>query len=339
MSGDQISMIRLANPWLLLLLLPLAAAGWWLWTRRRQHQPRLKYSSLHLLRASSLTLRGRLIGLPMALVFAAAALMIFALARPQSAWRERKHFAEGIDIMLVLDCSGSMAALDFTPNRLEKAKAVIKDFIQGRTEDRIGLVIFARNTFTLCPLTADYPALLDFVDRISLELKLVDSDQTAIGMGLANAVSKLRQSKAKSKVAIVLTDGENNAGKIDPISAGEIARQFGVRVYTIGVGSSSGSVQIPIQSGFGTQLITIEAKLDVAQLTQIAKMTGGQFFRATDDRSLEEIWHQIDKMERTRVEVSETHFFDEMAQYLMIPALGLLLLALALEHSWLRTFP
>lgn len=332
-------MIRLANPWMLLLLLPLLAAGWWLWLRRREGQPRMRFSSLHLLGGEAPTLRARLLGLPAILAFAAALLMALAMARPQSAWREHKHFAEGIDIMLVIDCSGSMAALDFTPNRLEKAKEVVKDFISGRSNDRIGVVIFARNTFTLCPLTSDYAALLDFIDRIDLNMKLVDSDQTAIGMGLANAVNKLRQSKAKSKVAILLTDGENNAGQIDPISAGEIARQFGVRVYTIGVGSASGVVQIPVPSALGTQRITIPAKLDVEQLTKIAKMTGGQFFHATDDRSLEEIYHQIDKMERTKVEVSETHFFDELGHYLMIPALGLLLLALLLENSWLRTFP
>jgi Ca-activated chloride channel family protein len=186
---------------------------------------------------------------------------------------------------------------------------------------------------------SDYAALLDFVDRIDLNLKLVDSDQTAIGMGLANAVNKLKKSKAKSKVAVLLTDGENNAGQIDPLSAGEIARQFGVRVYTIGVGSASGTVQIPVPSSFGQQLITIEAKLDVAKLTKIAELTGGQFFHATDDRSLEQIWRQIDKMERTKVEVAETHFFDELAHYLMLPALVLLLLALALENTWLRTFP
>jgi Ca-activated chloride channel family protein len=332
-------MIRFATPWMLLLLIPVVLAGWWVWTRRRQNHPQLRFSSLALLQGARPTLRTALIGLPAMLVFAAAALLVLAMARPQSAWREHKHFAQGIDIMLVIDCSGSMAAMDFTPNRLEKAKAVVKQFIKGRTDDRIGLVVFARNTFTLCPLTSDYSALLNFIDRIDLNLKLVDSDRTAIGMGLANAVNKLRQSNGKSKVAILLTDGENNAGDIDPLSAGEIARQFNVRVYTIGVGSAGGAVQIPNPGNFGPPVILIEAKLDVEQLTKIATMTGGQFFRATDDRSLEEIYKQIGKMERTEVQVSETHFFDELAQYLMIPALGLLLLAFALEHSWLRTFP
>ena len=332
-------MIRFANPWMMLLLAPLLVAVWRYWRHRRHNYPQLKFSSMALLRGAAPTLRSTLTGLPALLVFLAALLLVLAMARPQSAWRERKRFAEGIDIMLVIDCSGSMAAMDFTPNRLEKAKAVVKDFIKGRSDDRIGLVIFARNTFTLCPLTSDYAALSNFLDRIDLNLRLVDSDRTAIGMGLANAVNKLRQSKAKSKVAILLTDGENNAGQIDPISAAEIAKQFGVRVYTIGVGSASGAVQIPNPGNFGPQVIMIEAKLDVAQLTKIATMTGGQFFRATDDRSLEQIWHQIDKMERTEVRVSETHFFDELAHYLMIPALGLLLLAFALEHSWLRTFP
>ena len=203
--------------------------------------------------------------------------------------------------------------------------------------DQIGIVIFAKDTFNLCPLTQDHRALETFIDRIDFDL--ANGDATAIGMGLANAVNKLRASKAKSKVAILLTDGENNSGQIDPIRAAEVAKQFGVRVYTIGVGSASGEVPMPVSGPFGQQIVRVPFTLNVEQLTQIAEMTGGQFFRATDDQSLEKIYHQIDKMERTKIEVAETHYFDELAQYLMIPALGLLLLAFALENSWLRIFP
>ena len=330
-------MLRLANPWLLLLLALLPLIGWWLWHRRRRIRPRMKYSSLALLRAATPTLRARLLGVPLVLVFAAGALIILGLARPQSAWREHRRFAEGIDIMLVIDVSDSMRALDFTPNRLEKAKEVVKQFVRGRSEDQIGLVIFARDTFTLCPLTQDYNALESFVDNI--KFGIVNGDATAIGMGLANGVNKLRVSKAQSKVIILLTDGENNAGRIDPLSAAEIAKQFAVRVYTIGVGSVRGQVRIPNPGAFGPRTVTILSALDVKQLTQIAEMTGGRFFHATDDRSLEKIYQDIDKLERTKVEVSETHYFDELAQYLMLPALFLLLLAFALENTWLRTFP
>lgn len=330
-------MLRLADPWMLLLLLPLLVLAWRLWRRREARRPRMKYSSVALLGAAGPTLRSRLLGLPMLLVFAALALLIVAMARPQSAWREHKRFAEGIDIMLVIDVSGSMRALDFTPNRLEKAKAVVKQFVAGRENDQIGIVIFAKDTFALCPLTQDYSALESFVARIDFDL--VNGDATAIGMGLANAVNKLRTSKAKSKVAILLTDGENNAGQIDPLRAAEIAKQFNIRVYTIGVGSTAGEVPIPNPGPFGPRIISVPFKLDIEQLTRMAEMTGGQFFRATDDRSLEKIYKQIDQMERTKVEVAETHYFDELAHYLMIPALGLLLLALALESTWLRTFP
>lgn len=332
-------MIRFADPWLLLLLaLPLFAAVW-LARRSSRLRPRMRFSSLQLLAgAGGRTLRARLAALPRWLTLLACALTVLALARPQSAWREHnKRFNEGIDIMLVIDVSGSMHALDFTPNRLEKAKAVVKDFIKGRSDDQIGLVIFARDTFTLCPLTQDYQALLQFVDRIDFDL--LDGDGTAIGMGLANAVSRLKDSKAKSKVCILLTDGENNAGKIDPLSAAKVAKDFGVRLYTIGVGTAEGYVSIPVQTPMGMITQKMPAKLDVDQLTQMAQMTGGQFFHATNDKSLETIYGQIDKMERSKIEMNETHYFDELGQCLMWPALALLLLAFALEVTWLRSFP
>jgi Ca-activated chloride channel family protein len=330
-------MMRLADPWLLLLvLLPLLAAVW-LWRRHESLRPRLRFSSLALLGRTARTLRTRLTGLPLALLLLACALVVLALARPQSAWREHKRFTEGIDIMLVIDVSDSMHALDFDPNRLEKAKVVVKDFIKGRTDDQIGIVIFARDTFTLCPLTQDYQALTQFIDRIDFDL--LEGNGTAIGMGLANAVNRLKDSKAKSKVVILLTDGENNAGKIDPLSAAEVAKQFGVRLYTIGVGTASGYVDIPVQTPFGTSRQKMPAQLDVAQLTQMAQMTGGQFFHAKDGKSLETIYGQIDKMERIKLEANETHYFDELAQYLMWPALLLILLAFTLETTWLRTYP
>jgi Ca-activated chloride channel homolog len=330
-------MIRLAAPWMLLLIPVFLLAGWRLWRLGPRRHPRMKFSSATLLGVNSPTLRSRLLGLPPALVLAASLLLVLALARPQSAWREHKRFTEGIDIMLVIDVSGSMRALDFSPNRLEKAKQVVKEFVKGRSNDQIGIVIFAKDTFTLCPLTQDYGALETFIDRIDFDL--VNGDATAIGMGLANAVNKLRQSKAKSKVVILLTDGENNAGRIDPLAAAEIAKQFGVRVYTIGVGGNASEVPIPNPNPLGPRVVMMPFKLNVEQLTSIAKMTGGQFFRATDGQSLEKIYRQIDSMERTPIQISETHYFDELAQWLIIPALILLLLAFALENTWLRAFP
>lgn len=327
-------MIRFANPGMLLLLLLLPFVAFWLMRRRKQGlRPRMQYSSLMLMGLIHRSIRSQLLGLPVLLLVAACGLMIVAMARPQSAWREHQRYTEGIDIMLVIDISGSMRALDFKPNRMEKAKAVVKDFIDGRSDDQIGIVIFAAETFTLCPLTHDYAALRQYVDYI--KFGIVDEDGTAIGMGLANAADRLQKSKAKSKVAILLTDGENNRGKISPLEAAKVAQELGVRVYTIGVGTPGGNV--PIQQGAVTYMM--RSQLNVAELTNMAKMTGGQFFLATDGDSLEKIYKQIDRMERTKIETETLQYYDELGQFLMIPALMLLLLGYVLEHTWLRTFP
>jgi Ca-activated chloride channel family protein len=332
-------MIRLASPWFLLLLAPLFGLAILLW-RRRVPRPRMTFSSLAILGRARRSLRIRLLSLPLVLTLLACALLIVSLARPQIVSRESKNLTEGIDIMLVIDVSQSMAALDFSPNRLEAAKAVVKDFVAARTDDRIGLVIFGRDPFTLAPLTHDGQALQSFIDRIDFDL--VDGDRTAIGMGLSNAVNQLRKSEAKSRVVILLTDGENNAGRIDPLTAAEnIARQFEVRVYTIGVGTPDAWVDIPvpIAPNLPPQLQKMRSNLDIEQLTKIAEITGGEFFLATDARSLEKIYGKIDKLEKTRLEVSETHYFDDLAHYLILPSLLLILLAYLLESTWLRTFP
>ena len=331
-------MIRLANPVMLWWLAPVAALAWWLWRSRRRLRPQMTYASLGLFEGvATASWRTRWAGAPVILMMLAAVLIVGALARPQSAWRERKRFNEGIAIMLVLDVSESMRALDFKPNRLEKSKAVVKQFIEGRADDQIGAVIFGRDTFTLCPLTIDYDALGAFVDRVDFDL--VNGDGTAIGMGLANAVARLRDADNESRVVIVLTDGENNAGRIDPLTAADMAKQFDMRVYTIGVGSADGTVAIPNPSRVGPRLQRIPSRLDVRELTRMAEMTGGRFFHATDGQSLEEIYAQIDRMERTEIETVETHYFDELAHWLIWPALALLLLALALEWTVLKTFP
>lgn len=329
-------MSRLADPWMLLLLPLLAVLAVWAWRRRRRRE-RMTVSSVEPMRGLGPTLRARLLTLPMLLMLCACALLIIAMARPQSAWRLHQRFTEGIDIMLVIDVSNSMQALDFNPNRLEKAKQVVKEFISGRENDRIGVVIFGQETFALCPLTRDYTALNRFVDRINFDL--VSGDGTAIGMGLMNAVKRLQESEAESKVVILLTDGENNAGRVDPITAAEVASQLDIRVYTIGVGSVSGIVQMPNLNPIGPSTISVRANLNVKELTDMAQMTGGRFFHATDDQSLETIYAQIDKLETTEIEVQETHYFDDLGHLFIIPALALLILAFALENSWLRSFP
>jgi Ca-activated chloride channel family protein len=247
----------------------------------------------------------------------AIALLIITLARPQLGRVERQTWSEGIDIMLVLDISDSMRTPDFFPNRLEVAKEVLKDFVSRRTGDRIGLVLFATTAITVSPLTLDLGVIASFIDRV--RFGIVDGNTTAIGMGLATAVSKLRNTKGKSRVVILLTDGENNAGKIDPLTAAEAARASNIRVYTIGVGTFTN------QAGRRT------AGVDEKNLTEIAKITGGQFFLATDRRKLEETYAQIDRLERTRVESSQYDNFDDLATYILIPALLLLLFETALR--------
>jgi Ca-activated chloride channel family protein len=275
----------------------------------------------------------------MALTFLAMTASIVALARPQ----RRHRYTEGISIMLVCDVSESMRALDFRPNRLEKAKEVMRDFVADRRDDQIGIVIFGQDTFVLCPLTTDYDSLQTFIDRIDFDL--VNGRGTAIGMGLANAVNKLRLAgqgadDAKSKVAILLTDGENNRGQISPLTAADIAKEFHVRVYTIGIGSR-GMIDVPVASESGMSFRTqrYPSNINIEELKEIAEMTGAQFFAATSEKMLQEIFGEIDKLEKSRLETSATYYFDELAHLLVVPALALFGLAAALEQSWLRTFP
>lgn len=329
--------LRFAQPlwFLLLLLLPIMIAH--LVISRRTLQPRLRFSAIRLLGRPSKSVRILMRPLPKLLTLLALSLMMIAMARPQSPWQEHQRRSEGISIMLAIDVSESMRALDFKPNRLEKSKEVVKDFVRGRTEDAIGLVIFGKESFALCPMTHDYAALETFLSRIDFDL--LDGNATAIGMGLANAVNKIKDSPTKSKVIILLTDGENNAGEIQPLTAAELAQKLGIRVYTIGVGSQ-GIVTIPIQNQRGGwEVGSIRSNIDVETLGKIAEMTGGQFFAATDGESLAQIYGQIDKMERTKIEINESNYFDELAHWFMLPAMFLFVLGFALEQTWLRSFP
>jgi Ca-activated chloride channel family protein len=229
--------------------------------------------------------------------------LTIALARPQSTSTGEQVNTEGIDIVLAYDISGSMLAEDFRPNRIEAAKKVADDFIDGRPNDRVGLVVFAGESFTQCPMTIDHSVLKNLLKEIKSGMI---EDGTAIGMGLATAVSRLKESKAKSKVIILLTDGVNNRGFIDPMTAAGIAQSFGIRAYTIGVGTQ-GMAPYPFQTPFGIQYQNVPVEIDESLLQKIAEQTGGKYFRATDNRKLKAIYEEIDKLEKTKIEVLQFH--------------------------------
>jgi Ca-activated chloride channel family protein len=272
------------------------------------------------------------------LKIAGLGLLIIAMARPQSGATLEEVTTEGIDIMLVLDVSTSMLAEDFKPNnRLQAAKLVAKEFIEGRRNDPIGLVIFAREAFSQCPLTLDYGVLIDILQRVEVASEAWDG--TAIGNGLATAVARLKDSNAKSKVIIMLTDGENNAGEIDPVTAAQVAQTFGIRVYTIGAGTR-GTAMYPFSHPlFGKQYRPIPVEIDEDLLTRIADITGGKYFRATDTDKLREIYHQIDELEKTKIEVKEYTKYTELYIPYVLAGLLILLLEMALRNTVLRKLP
>ena len=250
-------------------------------------------------------------------------LLVFALARPQTGTGEDKTTQQVLDIVVSLDVSGSMATLDFQPdNRLVAAKQEAKRFIEARSTDRIGLVIFAGQSFTQCPLTTDHKAILALLDQIQLGTL---EDGTAIGLGLASAVNRLKNSEAKTKIVVLLTDGVNNAGEVDPLTAADLAKQFNVRVYTVGVGKEGVSM-LPVQDPvMGTRLLKVETQIDEKMLETIARKTGGRYFRAQDSRGLREIFKEIDKLEKTEVKVESYVHYDEHYFMFLWPALFLLL--------------
>ena len=264
-------------------------------------------------------------------------LLIAALARPVQPLSEKDFETEGIDIILSLDISGSMLAEDFKPeNRLFVAKKEAKNFIHGRHNDRIGLVIFAGKAFSQCPLTLDYKILDQLIDDIQIGMI---EDGTAIGMGLATSVNRLKNSSAKSKVIILLTDGDNNAGNIDPITASELAKTFGIRVHTIGVGRG-GLVDFPVMDPlFGKRYVQVQMDVDEFGLKRIADITGGKYFRARDTESLRQIYSTIDKLEKTKIKVHLYKSYNELFKYLLIPAILILFLELVLSRTLLLKVP
>lgn len=281
------------------------------------------------------SLKERLAHLPAILRILALAFFIVAFARPQTFSSGENILTEGIDIAMVLDISGSMLAEDFKPNRLEAAKKVIDDFVKGRTTDKIGLVIFSGESFTQCPLTIDYVVLSNLLKDIYSGMI---EDGTAIGNAIANGVNRLKDSKSKSKVLILLTDGVNNAGEIDPITAAQIAQNFGIRIYTVGVGTI-GQAPYPFNTPFGKRYQMVPVEIDETLLKQISGITGGKYFRATNNRKLVEIYNEIDKLEKTRVEITSYRHAKELYFGWALSGLFLVLLEFGLSRTFLRKLP
>jgi Ca-activated chloride channel homolog len=330
MLGD-----RFANPEFLWLLVLLPLVAYFVWWRRRRMVTELQFSSLQPFENTPKSFRERLRHSPVALRLMALLCLIVALARPQSISSRQNVSTEGIDIVLLLDISGSMLAEDFTPNRIEAAKQVAEDFIDGRQNDRIGLVIFSGVSFTQCPLTTDYTVLKHLLSQVKNGMVV---DGTAIGMAIANGVNRLKDSKAKSKVMILLTDGVNNRGEIDPLTAAKIAATYGIRIYTVGVGAQ-GEAPYPVQTPFGIRRQLIPADLDEKSLSTIAEMTGGKYFRATDNEKLKAIYKEIDKMERTKIQVTAYKRYTELYDTWLMFGFALVVLEIGMASTVLRKIP
>ncbi|MFC1667812.1 VWA domain-containing protein [Chlamydiota bacterium] len=259
-------------------------------------------------------------------------LFILALSRPQAGRGYTEFFTEGIDIVLAIDVSGSMLAEDFKPNRVESAKKTAIDFIEGRKGDKIGLVVFGKNSFMQAPLTIDYELLKKRVEE--LFIGIVPEDRTAIGMAIANAINRLRDSMSKNKVIILLTDGMSNSGKIDPITAAQLAKKLGIKIYTVGVGKE-GVVEIPVNHPFfGKQYARVKTDVDEETLIKIAELTGGLFFRAESVEALKKIYEEIDELEKTKLEVKEYTDYKELFYWFLIPAIILILFEIVFFNTW-----
>lgn len=327
---------KFANPellWLLLILLPMIA---YYIFRSMQGGATIQVSGTGGIKRVPRTLKYYLRHLPFALRCCAIALMIMAIARPQSFESDQTSTTEGIDIVIAIDISSSMLARDFKPDRIVAAKEVAKDFIHERANDRIGIVAFAGESFTQSPLTTDKATLITLLSR--LETGMVE-DGTAIGNGLATAVNRLRDSEAESRVIILLTDGVNNRGQITPLTAAEIAQTFGIRVYTIGIGSM-GTAPYPFLDRWG-RVTYMDAKVEIDEeiLEQISDMTGGKYFRATDNKKLEAIYGEINAMEKSKVEVdSRTVYYEEFLP-LLLAALALVVAEILIRYFYIRQIP
>lgn len=329
--------LRFASPWLLLfLMIPLALMLLPRFYRRRSRPATMQYSDLRLTHYKNISFRrlGRVYLLP-TLRYLALALLVLALARPQSGSAREIITGEGVDISIVLDISGSMAALDFEPNRLGAARRVILDFIESRQYDRIGLVIFATEAFSQVPPTTDYAVLERVLNETQVSWDIGLDSGTAIGLGLANGANMLRDSEADSRVIVLLTDGANNSGQIDPMTAAEIAKALDIRVYTIGA-ARPGPAPLPFPDG---RIEYRDSEIDEETLMDIADLTGGLYFRAEDTQGLQEIYDKINDLERSTVEIRTFTRYTELAFWFIIPAVVLLALEMILRRTIFRTIP
>ena len=327
--------VTFANPQFLygLFIIPLLVV-WYIYKDSKLKSDIL-YPSIAVFKNIKPSLRQRLRHIVFLLRMITLGFLIICLARPQSSARGENIYSEGIDIVLLIDISGSMLAADFSPNRLEAAKRVASEFIDGRTNDRIGLVIFAAESFTQCPMTMDYTVLKNLLAEVRSRML---EDGTAIGMGIATSVNRLKDSKSKSKVIILLTDGVNNRGAIDPLTATQLAQSYGIRIYTIGVGTM-GQAPFPIETPYGIRYQNMPVEIDENMLKQVASMTSGEYFRATDNKKLKEIYNNIDQLEKTKIEVREFRRYTELFYSFLIIALISLLAEVVLRNTIYRKIP
>lgn len=319
--------------WLLLLLFPIVAI--YIYREYKGLRPWLKVSTIMPLSTKGGGIRRALRHIPFILTCVAIAAMVLAIARPRSSSTFEHVDTEGIDIILALDVSTSMLARDFTPDRINAAKDIAIRFVAERPSDRIGVVVFAGESYTQCPVTTDRATLINLIKEI--ECGLIE-DGTAIGNGLATAVARLKDSDAKSKVIILLTDGVNNSGEISPKMAAEIAKTYGIRVYTIGVGAM-GTAPYPYMTPYGPQLVNVEVQIDEPLLKEIAQGTDGKYFRATDNTKLLEIYGEINKMEKNKVQVDSFPLYKELYMPFALAALLALALSLVLKLFVIKYLP
>ena len=335
MMWPDFASMHFKNPELLWLLVLVPVIIVYFWKIKRNRRTQIRISSTEAFKNYRPSLKQRMVNLPFVLRVLAMSLLVVALARPQSSSRASNVKTEGISVVIALDISSSMLAEDFKPNRIEAAKKVALDFIDGRPNDLIGLVIFSGQSFTQCPLTSDHAVLKNLLKDIKSGMV---KDGTAIGEGLATSVSSIKDAPTKSKVVVLITDGVNNSGSIAPLTAGEIALTFGVRVYSVGVGTR-GMAPYPVQTLFGVQYQNMEVQIDENLLTDVAEATDGRYYRAVNNKRLEAIFAEIDKLEKSKIEITEFKRYSE--EYLPFALLAgiLFMLELVLRYAWLRSLP
>ena len=318
-----------------LLLVPLLLVLRYLYLEIRDRKPHLRVSKATPWKAGGKSVLGVIRHLPFVFRTAALCLMVVAIARPRSSTKVDRVDTEGIDIILAMDVSTSMLARDFSPDRISAAKDIAIEFISQRPTDRMGIVVFAGESYTQCPLTTDRATLINLMKEISTDLI---EDGTAIGNGLATSVARIKDSDAKSRVVILLTDGVNNSGEVSPETAAEIAKTYGIRVYTIGVGAN-GEAPYPVMTPWGVQVQNMKVEIDEALLQKIAETTGGKYFRATDNTKLMEIYGEINKMEKNRTTVDSFPVYSERYMLFALLALAALMLELLLKYVVIKKLP